>query len=83
MKPHCPTCQCEPKTGFELTVYPPNEILYGRCETCGQVRWGTEMFSLRYRSQSGTTHCGCCTHAHDLPPGGHHITDRERLHGRD
>lgn len=78
MKPHCPTCRCEPKTGYELTVYPPGEVLYGRCQTCGQVRWGTEMFSNRYRTQTSALHCGCCTHLHDLLPGGHYLTDRER-----
>jgi hypothetical protein len=56
----------------ELTVYPPVEAVYGRCETCRTVRWGTE----RGGPGGGTTwkrslHCGCCTHPHDLLPGGH------------
>ena len=76
MKPHCPTCHCEPETGWDLTVYPPNELVYGRCETCGEIRWSTEMFSLRSRSKKRAMHCGCCTHPHDLAPGGHHISER-------
>jgi hypothetical protein len=77
VRKHCPTCTCEPKTGVRLTVYPPNEILYGRCETCGQVRWSTEAYSNRYHSQTTAMHCACCSHPHDLEPGGHDFTDRE------
>ena len=75
---HCKTCTCEPKTGWHLTVYPPNEILYGRCEICGDVRHATQLHSLRWRSTSSAMHCGCCTHPHDLEPGGHFITEKKR-----
>lgn len=57
----------EPDT---LVVYPANEILYGRCETCGEIRWHTEL--TRHRQQPiRSKHCGCCTHPHDLERGGH------------
>lgn len=54
-----------------LTVYPPNVILYARCETCAQVRWTTEHSPAGSRATKRSLHCGCCTHPHDLPPGGH------------
>ena len=73
---HRKTCTCEPQTGWDLTVYPPNAILYGTCDTCGQIRWGTERFNLRTREHTHATHCDCCTHPHNLQPGGHHISGR-------
>ena len=77
---HCPTCTCEPKYGYSLTVYPANEILYGRCGTCGQVRWSAEL--SYWTQQDGwmpkrSDHCGCCTHPHDLVPGGRDFTLRQ------
>lgn len=74
---HCSTCTCEPKSGIHLCVYPPNRILYGSCETCGQVHWQTELY--RWSGADGwvperSRHCGCCTHPHDLPNGGHDFT---------
>jgi hypothetical protein len=60
-------------TREQVTIYAPNERLYGRCDACGQVKWDTD----RYRGDGSGhapergSHCGCCTHAHDLPPGGH------------
>jgi len=79
--PHCPTCRCEQPTGaLLLTVYPANEILYGRCEKCRTVRHATESCPADgppwepVRSE----HCGCCTHPHDLAPGGHVIAGGAR-----
>lgn len=68
-RPHCPTCRCEQLTGaLLLTVYPASEILYGRCEKCRTVRHATESWE-----PARSTHCACCTHPHDLAPGGHVI----------
>ena len=79
MKPHCRSCTCDPRTGSWLTVYPPNEILYGRCETCREVRHETESGPYRYpEAMKRSLHCGCCTHPHNLPPGGHDIPERTR-----
>lgn len=56
----------------ELTVYPPVEAVYGRCPTCRTVRWETHRGGGRYAPGGKCSmHCGCCTHPHDLPPGGH------------
>lgn len=77
---HCSTCTCEPKSGVHLCVYPPNRILYGSCETCGQVHWQTEL--ARWSARGGwmpvrSLHCGCCAHPHDLQNGGHDFTVRQ------
>jgi hypothetical protein len=55
----------------QLTVYPANVILYGKCETCGQVRWETEFSPAGSCDEKRSVHRGCCAHPHDLPPGGH------------
>ena len=77
---HCPTCTCEPKYGYSLTVYPANETLYGCCETCGRVFWSTELSHWSHGKgwdAIRALHCGCCTHPHDLAPGGHDFTLRQ------
>lgn len=53
-----------------LTVYPANEKLYGRCDTCGEVRWHTEYDRAGCESER-SEHCGCCVHPHDLGRGWH------------
>lgn len=60
-----------------LTVYPAHEGLYGRCGTCDQIRWQTEFHEEGRGAGKRSSHCGCCTHAHDLEPGGHEITRGE------
>jgi len=77
---HCSTCTCEPKTGIHLCVYPANAKLYGSCETCGQPFWETEVSHWSARdgwAPRSSRHCGCCTHPHDLPNGGHDFTLRQ------
>ena len=76
----CPTCSCDNRKIIHLGVYPPNEILYGHCSDCGQVRWGTSK-SRWGRNGWETTpseHCACCTHPHDLEPGGHDLPQESR-----
>lgn len=73
---HCQTCRCWPTDTDSLTVYPANELFYGRCDTCGQVRWGTEIYTNGHGSPHPARHCDCCTHPHDLKPGGHTIPTR-------
>lgn len=77
---HCKTCTCESQRAIHLTVYAPNEKLYGSCETCGQPRWVTELSRSSTAGGWGaerSEHCGCCTHRHDLSRGGHDFTVRE------
>lgn len=77
---HCLTCTCEPKRGVHLCVYSPSKILYGSCETCGQVHWETELYRCTDADgwvPSRSRHCGCCTHPHDLANGGHEFTLRQ------
>lgn len=60
-------------TREQVTIYAPNERLYGRCDACGQVKWDTDRYrgdGIGHATERGS-HCGCCTHPHDLPPGGH------------
>jgi hypothetical protein len=67
----CPTCTCQAPAG-EFTVYPRNEGFYGRCETCGEVRWVTEHDEYAHGDEDRRRyHCACCTHPHNLSPGGH------------
>lgn len=79
--PSCPSCRC-PGPGWHLTVYPPNETLYGRCGTCGQVKHSTELWDnqgpLRDTGYDAerSYHCGCCAHPHNLDPGGHELESR-------
>lgn len=69
--PHCPGCTCNNRDLDTLGIYPPHEKFYGRCDACGEVRWET-VFHVGGRGQGRTsTHCGCCTHRHNLPNGGH------------
>jgi hypothetical protein len=70
---HRVTCACPADDLGEFTIYPPHERFYGRCDTCHEVRWQVEYHEFddeagRYRR---TTHCGCCTHRHNLSNGGH------------
>lgn len=76
---HCRTCSCEPPDTDALTVYPPIEGFDGRCDTCGQIRWETQIHAFHRGSARRSKHCGCCTHPHDLEPGGHTIPHREYL----
>lgn len=63
----------------ELIVYPPVEAVYGRCLTCRTVRWGTDRGGGRYAPGGKCSlHCDCCTHPHDLPPGGHVLPEGSR-----
>jgi len=78
---HCPTCHCQRDDTDHLTVYPPVEKIYGRCDTCGQIRWHTEWHHNVYSKDGGwrerrPMHCGCCTHPHDLANGGHTVPCR-------
>jgi hypothetical protein len=73
---HCRSCQCAPDDSDSLTVYPPVESLYGRCDTCGVIRWGTEIYTNHRGRPHRSVHCGCCTHPHDLANGGHDIPTR-------
>ena len=76
----CPSCNCENTRGQHLTIYAPNELLWGRCGECGQIRWFTERYPPRYDGGPlKATHCACCTHPHDLGPGGHTIKRRPRI----
>jgi hypothetical protein len=72
---HCPTCRC-PEKRYHLTVFAPNEKLYGRCGACGQARFEVEVFDNRTREHlPRTAHCGCCDHIH-LEPGGYEYGHR-------
>ncbi len=73
----CRTCSCEPPDTDHLCIYSPHEGFCGRCEKCGQVRWRTEIYPHHRGSPRRSTHCGCCTHPHDLKPGGHTIPHRD------
>lgn len=73
---HCATCRCTPTGTDALIVYPPNERIYGRCEACGRVRWETQIYTDHRGRPHHARHCGCCTHPHDLRPGGHTIPSR-------
>ncbi|OLT13039.1 hypothetical protein BJF79_03830 [Actinomadura sp. CNU-125] len=53
-----------------ITVYPASEPLYGRCDTCGEIRWQTEYHRAGQRPER-SDHCACCTHPHDLGRGHH------------
>jgi hypothetical protein len=68
--PHCPSCTCESELDG-LTIYSPNERLYGRCGTCGEERWATDFHTGGRGEPARSQHCGCCTHRHNLPNGGH------------
>ena len=70
MERHCVTCTCEREMD-EIGIYPPHEGFYGRCDRCGEVRWGTDRNIGGCGEPIRKTHCGCCTHLHNLPPGGH------------
>jgi hypothetical protein len=78
---HCATCTC-PAIRIHLTVFPPNEVLYGTCEACGQPRWEVQFWDYHRRGAGypgeRTQHCGCCTHEH-RPPGGYDLARRERV----
>jgi hypothetical protein len=73
---HCPTCQCAPAGTDSLTVYPPHEGFYGRCDVCDRIRWATEIYTNGRGSPHRAQHCACCTHPHDLKSGGHTIPTR-------
>lgn len=75
---HCTTCQCLPTDSDSLIVYPANERLYGRCDTCGQVRWETQIYTHHHGTPRSSHHCGCCAHPHDLTNGGHSIPTRSK-----
>jgi hypothetical protein len=77
---HCRSCQCDPDNSDSLIVYSPNECMYGRCDTCNTVKWHTEIYTGHYGSPRRSAHCGCCTHPHDLKPGGHNIPTRGGNH---
>jgi len=74
---HCRTCTCPPPDTDALTIYPPHEGFHGRCETCGEVRWKTEIYPFHRGSPRRSLHCACCTHPHDLKPGGATIPHRD------
>lgn len=75
---HCPTCRCLGDTD-SLTIYAPNETMYGRCPVCKDVMWHTEIHAGHRGSSRRSKHCGCCTHPHDLNPGGYTIPRRGEL----
>jgi hypothetical protein len=77
---HCRSCQCDPDDSDSLTVYAPNERMYGRCDTCNAVKWHTEIYTGHCGSPRRSAHCGCCIHPHDLKPGGHNIPTRGGNH---
>ncbi len=54
-----------------ITIYPPHERWHGRCDTCNEIRWETEANTGGRGKPRRSTHCGCCTHRHNLPNGGH------------
>lgn len=73
---HCPSCSCEPPDTDSLAIYAPHAF-YGFCEACGRTKWQTEIHAFHRGSPRRSTHCGCCTHPHDLEPGGHTIPHRD------
>jgi hypothetical protein len=82
---HCRTCRCDPVRDTDsLSIYPPNATLYGKCPKCREVRW----VSYRWTQDNGIhhngsperkEHCLCCTHPHDLAPGGYFIPKAQAL----
>ncbi len=77
----CPDCAGTADDAEMVAVFPANERLYGRCDTCGAARWMTDRYQGDGAGQDieRATHCGCCSHSHNLPPGGHTL----RAAGRD
>jgi hypothetical protein len=72
---HCHSCTCPPRNSDELIIQDRDET-DGACETCGEVRWLSFLYTSHRGDPKAATHCGCCTHLHDLKPGAYVIPTR-------